>query len=125
MPKFIKLVLLAYMFSIAVATTSQATDQHQKTIGALPDGAPLPDCTIPLNDRISPESAYSEAIKRLKIHEQVEATEYFERAIGALRRSKGHLNKRLARKIVLKYGNLLRAHQGAQKADSLEKEFGN
>lgn len=125
MTKFIKPVLLACVFSIAVATNSQATDRHQKTIGALPEGAPLPDCTIPLDDKISAKSAYSEAIKRLKIREQVEATEYFERAIGALRRSKEHLNKRLARKIVLEYGSLLRAHQGAKKADSLEKEFVN
>ncbi len=55
----------------------------------------------------------------------VDATEYFERAIAALRRTNGQYNKSLAKRIVLDYGVLLRAHlAGDRKACELEREFG-
>jgi hypothetical protein len=97
--------------------------RHEKTVGALPPGAPLPDVDIPENDDIMANQAYETAKEYLSKHGQIEATEYFERAVSAFRRTKGHYSKKLAKKIVLDYGKLLRAHQGTEKANELEKEF--
>ncbi len=97
--------------------------RYPKTVGTLPAGAPLPDVEIPQNDNITPERAYETAKKFLRNRGEIEAIEYFERAVYALRRAKGRYDKQLAKHIILDYGRLLRAHSGAYKADDLENEF--
>lgn len=102
-----------------------AFERHQKTNPTLPQGAPLPDVEIPPNDDISPKIAFNIARRLLSQCDIVDATEYFERAIAALRRTNGQYDKRLAKRIVLDYGVFLRAHlAGDQKACELEREFG-
>jgi hypothetical protein len=97
--------------------------QREKTLGTLPTGAPLPDIQIPQNDTITAEHAYETAKKLLTNNCQIDATEYFERAIGALRKKRGTYSKKLGESIVVDYGQLLRAHLGARKATELEIEF--
>jgi hypothetical protein len=97
--------------------------QREKTLGTLPAGAPLPDIQIPQNDTITAEQAYKTAKKFLTSNCQIDATEYFERAIDALRKKRGTNSKKLVETIVTDYGRLLRAHLGTRKATELEKEF--
>lgn len=92
---------------------------------SLPKGAPLPDVEIPENDNISAQDAYEMALRFKSDLSHVNDTEYYERAINALRKTKGSYDKELARKIVTSYSTLLRNHYAhdAEKAERLEKEF--
>ena len=123
-------VVFALSISLFAATMVQAKDSSgghtcysPKTVGALPAGAPLPDVDVPQNDNITPDDAYERAKECLSKNHGADATEYFERAIRALRRTKGHCDKKLVKNIVTDYGQLLRAHLGTRKADALEIEF--
>jgi hypothetical protein len=115
----------AYALCLYVVTPEGLCyERHQKTKSTLPQGAPLPDVEILVNDRILAGVAYARAKKHLIEMEHGDATEFFERAITALRGTKGNCSRSLEKKIVLEYGLLLRAHMGSQKAKNLEREFG-
>lgn len=123
-------VVFALSISFFVFTMVQAKDSsgghecyYPKTVGALPAGAPLPDIDVPQNDNITPDDAYKRAKECLSKNYGADATEYFERALGALRRTKGRCDKKLVKNIFTDYGQLLRAHLCTQRADALEIEF--
>lgn len=92
---------------------------------SLPKGAPLPDVEIPENDNISAQEAYEMALRFKSDLSHVNDAEYYERAINALRKTKGSYDKELAKRIVSSYSVLLRDHcsDDAKKAEKLEKEF--
>ncbi|CAN5146998.1 hypothetical protein BH10CYA1_BH10CYA1_62420 [soil metagenome] len=104
-------------------TTQELACTHQKTSGKLPKGSPLPDVEIPENDQITAENALFSA----KMYERddflVEATEFYERALGALRKKIEPYNKKLFEEIVSSYARLLREHHNANKAIEIEREF--
>lgn len=128
------LCLVLCLFLVVTSTAAKSEDtlgapnskefpncRHEKTKGALPAGAPLSDFSQ--GDNITPKQAYEGARKCLSNGYEADAIEHFERAVGALRKAKDHLDKKLAKKIVSEYGKLLRAHNDNKKADGLEKEF--
>lgn len=117
------LLSLAAVVVSALSVESFAYERHQKTKAALPQGAPLPDIEIAENDSILANAAYAKAKKCLADKADGDATEYYERALAALRRGNGQ-NSSTAKRIVLEYGLLQRAHMGTPQADELEREFG-
>lgn len=117
------LLSIATVVVSALSVESFAYERHQKTKAALPQGAPLPDIEIAENDSILANAAYAKAKKCLADRTDGDATEYYERALAALRRGNGQ-NSSIAKRIVLEYGLLQRAHMGTQQADELEREFG-
>lgn len=117
-------LIIATEFGVsALSVQSFAYERHQKTKAALPQGAPLPDIEIDENDSMLANAAYAKAKKSLADRADGDATEYYERALAALRRSNAQ-NSLTAKRIVLEYGLLQRAHMGTQQADALEREFG-
>jgi hypothetical protein len=97
--------------------------RHQKTSGALPANAPLPDIEIPQGDSISAKAAYKQAKECLANRQESDAAEYFERAIGALRKRPNYAEKPLIKQIIVDYSSLLQTHMGAEKAARLQNEF--
>lgn len=95
----------------------------QKTSNRLPPGAPLPDVDISQDDKISAREAFTLALKFEKDDYLVEATEYYERAINALRRPKAEHDKQLTQEIIRNYAALLLIHRDQAKAEALQKEF--
>jgi hypothetical protein len=119
----LSLILIAAVSVSALYVDCFAYQRHQKTKASLPHGAPLPDVEIALDDSILANVAHKKALKCLSDSAEGDAAEYFERAIAALRRSKGLYSKTVVRQIVLDYGLLLRAHTDQSKALQLEQEF--
>lgn len=107
---------------VPTSAIAQTNCRNEKTRGALPPFAPLPDIDISPDDRITPQEALADALKNCQLRDETKGVEYFERGIAALRRTKKY-NKRVAHKLVQEYAVLLREHGGAEKAVQLEKEF--
>lgn len=120
-------VLIFFGLIVSAAETStfaQTNCRYQKSANSLPPGAPLIDVILPENDDITATEAYRLAVESEAKFDMTAATEFYERAIRAMRNSNGSFDQSIANKIVKRYGNLLREHLGAAKAIQLEKEFG-
>lgn len=93
------------------------------SIPTVPPGAPLPDPDIPEDEHITAQGEHDQAKSYMHDNRILEARVHFEGAVNALRKTQGHYNRNLAKKIVSDYAKLLREHGDKAKAKELEKEF--